>query len=152
MFMPRALAQLVDQVARNSVGKDWNLYAALLEHWAEIVGSDYARIATPVKIVFPHQPKNPRRERGILTIRLPRGLAMEFTFKGEQIRSRINAYFGHEAVGRIALDASYAAPPAPRTAGRESNPAVVAGILEEIKAIDDIELRDALEAFGKAIN
>ena len=149
--MPRALAQLVDQVARQSVGKDWNLYAALLEHWTEIVGSDYARIATPVKIAYPHQPKNPRREMGTLTIRLPRGLAMEFTFKSEQIRQRINSYFGYEAVARIMINSVHRAPPPSPLPRQEPDSAAIAGILEGIKAIDDGELRDALEAFGKAI-
>src|SRR5580698_4151357 len=101
MFLPRALANIVDKVARQSVGKDWNLYAALLDHWPEIVGNDYAQVTTPVKMTFPHQPNEPRQRGGTLCVRLPKGLAMEFTFKAEQIRQRINGYFGYDAVAKI---------------------------------------------------
>src|ERR1700722_6844237 len=61
MFMPSALSKAVERIARRAVGKDWNLYAALLEHLQEIVGAEYARVAAPVKITFPHQPNAPRR-------------------------------------------------------------------------------------------
>ena len=101
MFIPRALSKIVDKVARQSVGKDWNLYAALLDHWPEIVGTAYARVTTPVKISFPYQPNEARQRGGNLCVRLPKGLAMEFTYKTEQIRQRINGYFGYDAVGKI---------------------------------------------------
>src|ERR1700761_8162192 len=92
MFMPRALANAVNQIARQTIGKDWSLYAALLDHWQEIVGMEYAKVTTPVKITFPHQPGASRRSGGTLTAKLPKGLAMEFTFKTEQIKQRINSY------------------------------------------------------------
>jgi hypothetical protein len=50
MYRPRSIADAVDKVARQSAGKDWGLYANLLGHWAEIVGPDYAKVTTPVKI------------------------------------------------------------------------------------------------------
>ena len=112
MFMPRMLSKIVDQVARQTVGKDWNLYAALLEHWPEIVGVEYARVTTPVKMTFPHQPQEARQRNGTLCVQLPKGLSMEFTFKTEQIRQRINAYFGYDAVGKISLQPVYGAEPA----------------------------------------
>ncbi len=49
-------------------------------HWPEIVGEDYARVTTPVKISFPHgKPAaekwaNGQREDGILLVRLPQGI------------------------------------------------------------------------------
>jgi len=150
MLMPRTLANLVDKVARASVGKDWTLYAALLEHWEEIVGTEYARATTPVKLAFPHQPLQPRRCNGTLTVRLPKGLAMEFTFKAEQIKQRVNGYFGYEAVGRIVLESASIAPPKPKKATAPMNDADLAQLRRQTATVDNEDIKAALLSFGAA--
>ena len=150
MYKPRTLADAVDKVARQSAGKDWGLYAQLLAHWAEIVGAEYAPVSTPVKMTFPYQPNEAQRKKGVLTIRLPKGLAMEFSFKSELIRQRVNAYFGYQAFDRIALDA--AAMPLPVTKGiKKLAPEVLASIQAQAAPIENNELRAALEGFGQAV-
>ncbi|MDX2027835.1 MAG: DciA family protein [Alphaproteobacteria bacterium] len=151
MFMPRALAKAIDQVARQTVGKDWNIYANLLEHWQEIVGPDYARVTTPVKITFPHQPNEARRGDGTLCIRLPKGLAMEFSFKTDLIRQRINTYFGYSAVGRIVFEPVYGTTPETRSAQAEADPASLAQLRSTTETLENENLRTALESFGEAL-
>ncbi len=151
MFMPRTIANAVDRIARQTVGKDWSLYATLLDHWQEILGMEYARVTTPVKITFPHQPNEARRCGGTLYIRLPKGLAMEFTFKTDQIRQRINSYFGYDAIAKIAFEPVYGPPPEAAAPETKADPEALAGIKENAKAIDDEELRSALEGFGEAV-
>ena len=151
MFMPRALANAVDQIARRTAGKDWSLYAALLEHWPEIVGSDYARVTTPVKVSFPHQPQEARRCNGTLAIRLPKGLAMEFSFKTDVICQRINVYFGYQAIARIAFEPVYETPAPPPVPEVEPDSGALARIQEIARSIGDEPLREALESFGEAV-
>ncbi len=150
MYKPRTLADAVDKVARQSAGKDWGLYANLLGHWAEIVGTEYARITTPVKISFPYQPNEPQRKNGVLTIRLPKGLAMEFSFKADLIRQRVNAYFGYEAFARLALDSAFL-PPSPVRSEKKADPTALNAIKKQVKAVESDELREALEKFGEAL-
>lgn len=150
MNMPRSLADAVDKVARQSAGKDWGLYANLLDHWAEIVGQEYARVTTPVKISFPYQPQEQHRKNGVLTVRLPKGLAMEFTFKADLIRQRINGYLGYEAFARIALDAAALSVQAKKPV-KKVDPAALHAMKEEAAAIENNELREALERFGEAM-
>lgn len=150
MYVPRSLADAVDKVARQSAGRDWGLYANLLDHWAEIVGAEYAKVTTPVKIYFPYQPQEAQRKNGVLTVRLPKGLAMEFTFKADLIRQRVNAYFGYEAFARIALDAAALPPPPVRTA-KKIDAAALDAMKEKASAIENNELREALEKFGEAM-
>jgi len=150
MFMPRALANTIDQIARRTAGKDWNLYAGLLEHWQEIVGIDYARVTTPVKLTFPHQPNERQRRDGNLCVRLPKGLAMEFSFQTETIRQRINNYFGYDAIGRITFDPVYETPAPPRVESTP-DPEALAHIHETAQSVEDDDLRQALESFGGAI-
>jgi hypothetical protein len=150
MYKPRSLADAVDKVARQSAGKDWGLYANLLDHWAEIVGAEYSRVTTPVKISFPYQPQEAHRKNGVLTVRLPKGLAMEFTFKADLIRQRVNSYFGYEAFARVALDAA-AIPPPPIKATKKIDPAALNVMKEKASSIENSELREALERFGEAM-
>jgi len=148
--MPRALADAVDKVARHLGGKDWGLYASLLDHWTEIVGADYARVSTPVKITFPYQPNEPQRKNGVLTIRLPKGLAMEFSFKADLIRQRVNAYLGYEAFARIALDAAFMPLPEIKIE-KQADPEAIKAIKEKAAAIPNDEVREALEKFGETL-
>lgn len=148
--MPRQLSHTVEQIAKQSLGKDWGLYAALLDHWQEIVGADYARVTTPVKIAFPHQPNEARRRNGTLTVRLPKGLAMEFTYKTEQIRQRINGYFGYDAIGKIAFDPVFGV--APKSKARPvADPEAISEIENKVKSIENNELRNALQSFGESV-
>jgi hypothetical protein len=150
MYKPRSLADAVDKVARQTAGKDWGLYANLLDHWAEIVGNEYAGQTTPVKISFPYQPNEAQRKNGILTVRLPKGLAMEFSFKSDLIRQRINNYFGYEVFARIALDP--ASMPLPQVKiEAKIDPAALQDIKQKAAIVENSELREALEKFGAAI-
>lgn len=150
MKMPRPLADAVDKVARQTAGKDWGLYANLLQHWTEIVGSDYARDTTPVKITFPYQPNEAKRKNGALTIRLPKGLAMEFSFKSEIILRRLNAYLGYEAFSRLALEPSFAPPSVPIKI-KTANPQMTQEIKEKASVVENDALREALQHWGEAI-
>jgi len=151
MFLPRTISAAVDKIARAALGKDWALYAALLDHWPEIVGTEYARNTTPVKITFPPRQREAQRGGGTLVIRLPKGLAMEFTFKIGQIRERITGYFGYEAISKIVFESIYGAPDVEEIPVIEPNPQALADLREAAKDIDDEELRKALEGFGEAV-
>ena len=149
--MPRMIATMINQVARQAVGKDWLLYAALLDHWQEIVGADYARVTTPIKITFPHQPNEPRRQGGILCVRLPKGLTMEFSFKAESIKQRVNSYFGYEAISRVTFDSIHSSAPEksytqPLVTDEAKNQATAG-----VKDIPNGELRDTLQSFGQTL-
>ncbi|MGB9153414.1 MAG: hypothetical protein WCD70_10050, partial [Alphaproteobacteria bacterium] len=107
-------------------------------------------VTTPVKITFPFQPQEAHRKNGVLTVRLPKGLAMEFTFKADLIRHRVNAYFGYEAFARIALDAA-TLPPPPAKNQKPIDPVALTTIKEKASSIENNELRNALESFGEAM-
>ena len=158
MSLPRNLATTVDNIARRAVGKEWNLYAALLNYWPEIVGADYARSTTPVKISFPQgKPAEEKwakagREDGVLHIRLPQGLVMEFGFLTEQIRQRIAVYFGYNAIARIMFEPYYgsAQQPAPQPAVL-LDAATQAQLQGDLRVVESDELRLALEKLGQTV-
>lgn len=158
MRLPRNIANSIDAVARTAMGKDWNLYASLLERWEAIVGPDYARETTPVKITFPRGKKTDEkwaesnRAGGTLTISLPQGLSLAFSHNAEQVRARINTYFGYEAIEKIALKPFYpkdnkpfTPPPRPLSKGE------IEALENTTKDIEDNDLREALAMLGASV-
>lgn len=161
MDRPKDLRSIIDGVARDAVGRDWSLYAALLDHWPEIVGEPFAKLCSPVKLVFPPQrslkdpagnPLPPSREGGTLHIKLPRGLMMEFSFLGEQIKERIAAFLGRSSIQKIVL-----VPDLDRVSSQETLEEITL-TNEEKKDLDtslqNVEqegIRQALASLGEAI-
>lgn len=156
-FLPRPLSVSLDKIAREAIGRDWSLYAALLDHWREIVGEDYAKNTAPVKIAFPKGKKPDekwagRRTGGQLVIKLPQGLAMEFAFHTESIRARINGFFGYPAIEKLCFETYYPEyrPESPLESPRidDSDKRIVS---DSVESIDNNELKDALQRIGESI-
>lgn len=155
--MPPNLGSTIDLIARAAIGKDWPLYGALIKHWPEIVGESYAKTTTPVKVVFPQGKKNDEkwadrnRGGGTLTIRAPKGLAMELTFAFETIRARINGFFGYGAIERIVLEPTFAAPPPPPAPPRPLTQEEMRKLADATQAVENDEIRQALEQLGASV-
>ncbi|MGE3623666.1 MAG: DciA family protein [Bdellovibrionales bacterium] len=147
MYLPRTISAAVDKIAREALGKDWSLYAILLDRWPEIVGTEYARVTTPVKISFPPRQKEAQRSGGTLVVRLPKGLAMEFTFKIGQIRQRITDYFGYEPISKIVFESIYSVPDLPASDHPVHDPKYLPALHAAVKDIENEELRQALASF-----
>ncbi len=159
MRLPQTIASTIHSIARTAMGKDWALYATLLNHWSEIVGQEYAKVTTPVKIVFPHGKKegdkwaNGNRTGGVLTIALPHGLTMEFAFLTETILSRINSFFGYPAIEKITLQGRYEEKPILATPAEPPalSPHQQEDLLDKTKDVEDSELRSVLLDLGRSI-
>ncbi|MDD3287714.1 MAG: DciA family protein [Alphaproteobacteria bacterium] len=158
MLLPRSISGSIDKIARKTIGKDWNLYAALLAHWTEIVGEDYAQVTSPVKISFPKgKPDKERwdsghRSDGVLHVRLPQGLVLDFTYRSDQILSRINGYFGYAAIERLTFEPFYGSATAkaePKTSAPDAD--MPPEMQSSAKEIEDEGLRQAIESLGKTV-
>ncbi|HAX90766.1 MAG TPA: hypothetical protein DCY07_00960 [Rhodospirillaceae bacterium] len=166
MRLPRTIAGSIESIARAAMGKDWALYATLLNHWGEIVGQEYAGVTTPVKITFPQGKKTEEkwaqghRTGGVLTISLPQGLAMEFSFLSDTMIARINSYFGYAAIGKIALQPHYgedkdprlsAPPPSNEEPAPSLSPQQIEELQEQMDGLENNELKEALLHLGQSI-
>ncbi len=157
VYIPRPLATPIHAIAKQALGKDWQLYGILLTHWRDIVGESWADMATPVKLNFPTIPQNQgqngkqRLQNGVLTIRLPRGLALEAQYQHSRIIDRINNFFGSATISRLIF--THATDPAPLAA---SPPAPLSAearkkIAAKLAPVSAPEIRDALQNLAESM-
>lgn len=70
----------------------------LLTHWAEIVGDDVASIARPVDVKYGRQGLG-----ATLTVLTTGAQAPMLEMQKEQIRARVNAVYGYNAISRLRI-------------------------------------------------
>ncbi|MEM7488341.1 MAG: DciA family protein [Pseudomonadota bacterium] len=94
----RRLSALVEGDIRRLSGKRGFSETRLLTHWAEIAGADVAAICRPVKVGY---------GRGgvgaVLTLLTTGAQAPVLQMQLPQIRERVNACYGYNAIARIAV-------------------------------------------------
>lgn len=146
------LARLVPPLARKAYRQRGFANDEALAHWAEIVGADLAQTTVPLRLRFGRG----SRRGGILELRVEPAAATAVQHRSEEIRTRLNRYFGYEAVSRLRLlqGPVKSAPPdggdsARRRAGGESPHR---GDAERLtKDIEDARLRHVLSRWGAEI-
>lgn len=92
---------------------------------------------------------------GSLSISLPQGLVFEFSHLTDQIKSRINSFFGYEAIGQINLKPyypTYDASAAPSNATKtDLSHEEKASLEEALNCIENNELKQALLTLGISV-
>lgn len=127
----------------------------LLTHWAEVVGTEIATQSRPVKIGY---------SRGgfgaTLTLLTTGAAAPVLQMQLPQIREKVNACYGYNAISRVVL--TQTAPsgfaegqaqfsPAPKRSRPAPTPRIVAQARETARDCSDPGLRDALEQLARNV-
>ncbi|WP_170571714.1 DUF721 domain-containing protein [Ruegeria atlantica] len=127
----------------------------LLTHWAEIVGQDMAAIARPVNVGY--------GKGGIgatLTVLTTGPQAPMLEMQKEQLRSKVNAVYGYNAISRVRI--TQTAPTGfaegqasfdhkPKSAKPKIDPEIEAEADRTARDVHDGELRAALERLGRNV-
>lgn len=128
--------------------------AKLLTHWSEVVGTDIARATRPVKVGYGREGFG-----ATLTLLTTGAMAPMMEMQREQIRTRVNAVYGYNAISRVILTQTAATgfaegqaefTAAPKAAPRP-DPAIQAQAAATAAPIHDAGLRAALEALAENI-
>ena len=123
----------------------------LVTRWAEIVGSEVATNAEPLKIQWPRPVADQPVEPATLVLRVEGPVALEIQHASDVIIARVNQFFGWQAVGRLALRQAPLRRLEPRKRRAGPDAAVVAKAAETLGAVDDPELRNALARLKASI-
>ncbi len=136
VYGPRPIGALVPMVTRQAFHRQGAVAARLVADWPVIVGPAIAAVTLPRKF-----------SGGTLAIACAGPIALELQHHATELSSRINAYFGREAVRRLRFlqePVALAAPPLPRAAPRPAAPFVAVDL-------PDGALRDALLSLGATL-
>ena len=128
--------------------------AKLLTHWVDVVGEDVARATRPVKVGYGREGFG-----ATLTLLTTGVMAPMIEMQREQIRQKVNAIYGYNAISRVILTQTAAIgfaegqaefTPAPKIAPT-IDPAIRAAASATAAPIHDAGLRAALEALAENI-
>lgn len=145
----RPLASTLPKITKRALGKRGFAEGGLVGEWASIVGAEVAARCLPKKL-SPARPGG--HNEGTLTLRVEAGFATELQHLTPIIIERINGYFGYRAIGHLKFQQSLpgprqmAKPPAPALSAEEE-----AALQRRTQAIEDPDLRGALERLGRAV-
>lgn len=157
----RQAAALVSDRIRKAGESRGFAVTRLLTHWAEIAGPDIAALARPVKVGY--------RRDGLgatLTLLTTGAAAPMIQMQLPQIRERVNACYGYNAIARIALtqtaptgfaegQADFTPAPKPGTGARAApapkTPETRARAADIAAGVQDADLRSALELLAQNV-
>ena len=128
----------------------------LLTQWAEIAGADTAAISRPVEVSYGRGGMG-----ATLTLLTTGANAPMLEMQKEQIRAKVNAVYGYNAIARVRItqtaatgfaEGQVAFDPHPgKTPAPAPDPALRARAAEAARPVADNDLRDALARLGENV-
>lgn len=151
-FRPLAdpAAGILDPVLRKRAG----ITIELVQSWEEVVGPDLGQQSRPLKLLWPRRAhEDDPFQPATLIIACQGFTAMRMSHETGEIISRVNAFLGFAAVGRIKIEQKPVALPVVKR--RELPPVDAttrAKISHSVENIEDENLREALQKLGQSIH
>ena len=147
----RKLAELTTEFMADAFKKQGFAATELVTRWKDIVGTEIAAHAEPIKLQWPREVNNEPAEPATLVLRVEGPAAIEIQHQSAVILERINRFFGWQAVGRIALRQAPLSRPKTRPVLPKIDAAEAARVESTLTAVTDDELRAALGRLGAAV-
>lgn len=144
------LSKSVSGLTRRALDKRGFVDASIVNEWPKIAGELIGKHSLPDRIVFSRD----RSQPGTLHLVLDNGaLSTEVIHFEPILLERINRYFGFRAVGKIKIH--HGPLPIKKAVSRPPLPPISAdrrqAIVDDLTAVADDELKDALERLGNHV-
>lgn len=149
---PVAAARIIKRIISPALRRRGFAESEVVLRWPEIVGAEFARVATPEKLSF----RRGRSADGTLHLKVAGPAALAIQHQAPMIMERINTFYGFRAVARLQLvqgaPLAAASPteipePAPEPLSAAENRRIDEGAA----AAADPELSAALRRLGTAV-
>jgi hypothetical protein len=151
-FRPLAdpAAGILDPVLRKRAG----ITIELVQAWEEVIGPALGELSRPLKLVWPRRAhEDDPFQPATLVIACQGFTAMRVQHETGEIISRVNAFLGFAAVGRIKIEQKPVTSPAAKRRALPSVDAETAKrISRSVEPIEDESLREALQRLGQSIH
>jgi hypothetical protein len=147
----KPLSVLLGPALKDAFAKQGFASRELVTRWAEIAGPEIAAHAEPIKLQWLRPVEGQPQQPATLILRVEGPMALEIQHMSSVILDRVNRFFGWSAVGKLALRQAPLSRRPPRKAPKPPDPVAVARESEQLTAIADDGLRDALARLGASI-
>jgi len=146
----RSLSDLASGFLAETFKKQGFASTELVTRWRDIVGTEIAAHAEPIKIQWQRTPDGEPSEPATLVLRVEGPAAIEVQHLSNVILERVNRFFGWQAVGRLALRQ---APLSRKERAKrpEADPEAAARVAATLTEVVDDDLRMALGRLGAAV-
>ena len=148
---PKPLSALIGRCLADSFKRQGFASSELVVRWEEIVGTEIAACAEPIRMVWTRASDPDESPPATLVLRVEGPAAIEIQHQSAVIVERVNRYFGWQALAGIALRQA----PLMRRRARKPRPVIDQHLAETISArladVADEGLRTALGRLGAAI-
>ena len=142
----RPLNAIIRPISRKAVGSKSMRLADLLDHWADVVGPQFAEHTAPIKVIA-----GKGQQDGTIQIAISAGFARIWQHAEPQLLARINDYLGGAPrITRVALK-HQSRPAAPPVKRRAVGAATRKQLSENLDGVENPALRDSLERLGLAL-
>ena len=135
----RGIADLIPAIGETSFRRFGFVQSSLVSRWAEIAGPRYAAMASPESIAFPRGKKG----EGTLHLVVTSATAIFMQHAEPEIITRVNRFFGYEAVARVKYRHG--------ALSRPLRPEPRAATAPSLKPIGDPELQTVLESLARSM-
>lgn len=151
---PVAVSDLATAILDPVLRKRAGITIGLVQSWEEIAGPRLAHRSRPEKIQWPRRMGDDDPfEPAVLVVACEGSAALHLQHETSEIISRVNAFLGFSAVGRIRIVQKPVAPePAkPKPVPRALSPDEKSNLSGTVSKIEDEGLRASLERLGATI-
>ena len=153
-YNPVPVSDLVSEVLDPVMRRRAGISVSLVQSWEEIVGPRIADASRPHRIVWPRRARDEDPyEPATLEIACNGLAALHVQHQTGEIITRVNAFLGFSAVGRIRiLQKHVSAPSKPvRAAPSPLSRQQASALQGRLEPIEDAALRAALERLGRSV-
>jgi hypothetical protein len=141
----KTVAELIGQSLDPLVRKRGLARAELISWWPDIVGEAYAGRTVPERIKWARDGKG-----ATLVVRCDPSVALQFSYETEQVRERLNVYFGYSAVGAVRV-VQHRIGGEEKAAPKPASEAEIPAEMERRLGAVDGPLQESLRALGRHV-
>lgn len=138
----KPVGRVVGNITRGVMRRRGFRDVAILDNWPAIVGPQLAHWSQPVRL------SQRGAEGGVLTIRVEGAMALEVQHLAPMIMERVNTYYGHNTVRRLAIQQGPVVPLTQAKSVAEPDAESVASAHAALDGLEDGPLKHALARLG----
>jgi hypothetical protein len=146
--MPARLGVFTQKIVKPVFKARGLMEGKIITHWVQIVGEKFSSLALPEKITFPKGKKT----EGTLHLMVTSSGSLFLHYAQDLVLEQVNTFFGYKALTQLRMTHGFVpSEKKPEPPPREPSTEDLLWLGEQIKSLEDSELKERLERLGLVI-